>query len=83
MSKPSNDTADNANELERLTVDELMERLDEIVEWFGGDKVDLDQATQKFDQGAELAEVIKHKLTEAENKVNQIKLRLDKINEGE
>ena len=66
-------------DLGKLSLTELMARLDEIVAWFNGPDVNLDEATKKFDEGAELAAVIKKKLAEADNKVNQIKLKLDEI----
>lgn len=70
---------DKQVELEKLDLTELMNRLDQIVAWFNGSDVNLDEATKKFDEGAELAGVIKKKLAEADNKVNQIKLKLEKI----
>ena len=70
---------DKQVELEKLDLTELMNRLDQIVAWFNGSDVNLDEATKKFDEGTELAGVIKKKLTEADNKVNQIKLKLEKI----
>lgn len=66
-------------ELEKLSLAELMDRLDEIVDWFNSDEVDIEQATAKFDEGIAIADVIKSKLTDTENKVNQIKLKLEKL----
>ena len=64
-------------ELAKLSVGELMEQLESIVDWFNDGEVEIDQATAKFDQGAKLAEVIRQRLAATENKINQIKLRLD------
>lgn len=67
------------DELEKLSLNELMEQLDQVVAWFNGGDVDLDQATDQFDYGVKLSELIKKRLTDAENKVTQIKLRLEKV----
>ena len=65
--------------LNELTITELMAKLDDIVNWSSGDSIDVDQATAKFDEGMVIAEVIKDKLSNTENKVNQIKLKLEKL----
>lgn len=65
--------------LNELTITELMAKLDDIVNWLSGDSIDVDQATAKFDEGMVIAEVIKDKLSNTENKVNQIKLKLEKL----
>ena len=65
--------------LNELTITELMAKLDDIVNWFSGDSIDVDRATAKFDEGMVIAEVIKDKLSNTENKVNQIKLKLEKL----
>ena len=56
-----------------------MAQLDEIVAWFNAGNVDIEQAAKKFDEGVKLAEQIKQRLAETENKVNQIKLKLEKF----
>lgn len=68
-----------SNELEQLTLSELMTKLDGIVDWFNQADVDIDQATAKFEEGAKLAEIIKEKLQKTDNKINQIKLRMTEI----
>lgn len=65
--------------LNELTITELMAKLDDIVNWFSGDSADVDQAAAKFDEGMVIAEAIKGKLSNTENKVNQIKLKLEKL----
>ena len=65
--------------LNELTITELMAKLDDIVNWFSSDSINLDQATAKFDEGMVIAEVINDKLSNTENKVNQIKLKLEKL----
>lgn len=68
-----------SNELEQLTLSELMTKLDGIVDWFNQADIDIDQATAKFEEGAKLAEIIKEKLHKTDNKINQIKLRMTEI----
>ena len=77
MSK-TNENANDQRPLDKLSLSELMERLDQIVDWFNSGEVDIDQATAKFDEGVKLAEVIKAKLAETDTKINQIKLKLEK-----
>ncbi|MDO4271413.1 MAG: exodeoxyribonuclease VII small subunit [Candidatus Saccharibacteria bacterium] len=66
-------------ELVKLSLNELMARLDEIVAWFNNGDIDIEQATAKFDEGVRLADAIKAKLATTENQINQIKLKLTKI----
>ena len=68
-----------SNELDQLTLSELMAKLDEIVDWFNQADIDIDQATAKFEEGVKLAEIIKEKLRKTDNKINQIKLRMTEI----
>lgn len=78
MSK-TNENANDQQLLDELSLSELMERLDRIVDWFNSGEVDIDQAATKFDEGVKLAEVIKAKLAETDTKINQIKLKLEKV----
>ena len=78
MSK-TNESANDQQPLDKLSLSELMERLDQIVDWFNSGEVDIDQAATKFDEGVKLAEVIKAKLAETDTKINQIKLKLEKV----
>lgn len=71
-------TATNST-LMQQSLAQLMGRLDDIVNWFNGADIDIEEATVKFDEGAELVAAIKTKLADTENKVNQIKLKLEKI----
>ncbi len=64
---------------ETVDLNQLMAQLDEIVAWFNAGNVDIEQAAKKFDEGVKLAEQIKQRLAETENKVNQIKLKLEKF----
>lgn len=52
------------------------EELEEITKWFdSNDQADLDIGLKKFERGLELADGLKKKLNEVENKVEQIKLK--------
>lgn len=64
---------------ETVDLNQLMAQLDKIVTWFNAGDVDIEQAAKKFDEGVKLAEQIKQRLAETENKVNQIKLKLEKF----
>lgn len=70
-------------QLNKLSLTELLARLDDISNWFNAGDVDVEQATTKFDEGVQIAEVAKARLAETENKVNQIKLKLEKIEDNE
>ena len=78
MSK-TNENANDQQPLDKISLSELMERLEQIVDWFNSGEVDIDQAATKFDEGVKLAEVIKAKLAETDTKINQIKLKLEKV----
>ena len=68
MSKASNNVDGNMDnkktQLDKLSLTELMNQLDQIVAWFNSGEVDIDEATVKFDEGVKLAEYIKAKLAE-------------------
>ena len=77
MSKPSKSTkADTSS----ASLKDLMARLNEIVGWFGGEDIDLEQATVKYDEGMALVEQIKERLAQTENRINQIMLQYDSQN---
>ena len=77
MSKPSKSTKTDTSS---ASLKDLMARLNEIVGWFGGEDIDLEQATAKYDEGMALVEQIKERLTQAENRINQIMLQYDSQN---
>lgn len=81
MSQPSKKSVQNSKDLEKLTITELMNQLDEIVAWFGGDDVNIDDADAKFSEGVELTKVIKAKLADSQTKMNEIKLDLSRVHE--
>jgi exodeoxyribonuclease VII small subunit len=50
------------------------EELEEITRWFDSqDQLDLDNGLKQFERGLELASELKQKLSEVENKVEEIK----------
>jgi exodeoxyribonuclease VII small subunit len=50
------------------------QELEDITAWFDSqENVDLDQGLKKFERGLELAGQLKKKLSEVENKVEEIK----------
>ena len=77
MSKPSKSTKTDTSS---ASLKDLMARLNEIVGWFGGEDVDLEQATAKYDEGMALVEQIKERLTQTESRIHQIMLQYDSQN---
>ena len=77
MSKPSKSTKTDTSS---ASLKDLMARLNEIVGWFGGEDIDLEQATAKYDEGMALVEQIKERLTQTESRINQITLQYDSQN---
>ncbi len=56
------------------------QELEKIIDWFEGDKVDLDEGLKKFERGLELAKVCRGRLKEVENRVNELKVKFDELN---
>lgn len=54
-----------------------LRELEQIVEWFESDDVDLDKALAKFERGMELAADLKKHLQSVDNKVEKIKQKFD------
>lgn len=77
MSKPSKSTKTDTSS---ASLKDLMARLNEIVGWFGGEDIDLEQATAKYDEGMALVEQIKERLAQTESRINQIALQYDSQN---
>ena len=77
MSKPSKSTKVDTSS---ASLKDLMARLNEIVGWFGGEDIDLEQATAKYDEGMTLVEQIKERLAQTESRINQITLQYDSQN---
>lgn len=53
--------------------------LEKISEWFETEEIDLDEGLKKFERGLELATECKKKLTEVENKVEEIKKKFSDL----
>ena len=54
--------------------------LEEITEWFDSEEqLDLDKGLKKFERGLELAGELKKKLSEVENKVEEIKAKFEDV----
>lgn len=53
------------------------QELEKIVEQFESGDIDLDQSLKEFERGLELAEKLKAKLSEVENKVIEIKQKFE------
>ena len=77
MSKPSKSTKTDTSS---ASLKDLMARLNEIVGWFGGEDIDLEQATAKYDGGMALVEQIKERLAQTESRINRIMLQYDSQN---
>jgi exodeoxyribonuclease VII small subunit len=51
---------------------ELQLELDDIVDWFDGELVDVDEAITKYKHAQELIKQMKQKLSEAKNEIKKI-----------
>lgn len=51
--------------------------LEDISAWFERGETDLDQGLKKFERAMEVADVLKKRLAQAENKVKEIKKKFD------
>lgn len=52
-------------------------QLESLIQWFESEDVDLEQAIAKFEEGSKLAEHIKERLNGLENKITVLKERFD------
>ena len=59
------------------TLAEQIEQLDNLAEWFEQDDFDIEEAIAKFDEASQVAESVKTKLSELENKITVLKQRFD------
>jgi exodeoxyribonuclease VII small subunit len=59
------------------TLNEQLQELEELIAWFEGDDIDLEEAISKFEQGSELAGEIKGRLHTLENKITVLKERFE------
>lgn len=76
MSEISKKQQQDQDDLAQRSLTDLMDELKSIVDWFNTGDVDVETAGVKFDRGVQISEVIKRKLTDTENKINEIKLKL-------
>lgn len=63
------------------SLNKQLAKLDELLAWFDGDAIDLDEAIKKFEEATKLADDIKKQLAETENKITVLKKRFDKARE--
>lgn len=54
-----------------------IEQLDKLAAWFEKDDFDIEEAIVKFEEASAVAESVKTKLTELENKITVLKQRFD------
>lgn len=60
------------------SIQEKMNQLEEIVEWFESDDVDIDEALAKYEAGQKLANELQADIKETKNKFTKIKKSFDK-----
>jgi len=49
--------------------------LEQIIDWFEGEEIDLDEGLKKFERGLELAQACRTQLQKVENRVNELKVK--------
>jgi exodeoxyribonuclease VII small subunit len=55
------------------TYAQLRTELDELLNWFDGDDIDIDQAVEKYEQALKLTKQLELYLQKAENKITKLK----------
>jgi len=60
------------------SIQSKMKRLEEIVEWFESEDVDIDEALSKYEAGLKLAEQLQVDIKTTKNKFAKIKKSFDK-----
>lgn len=61
----------------------MLDEFETIVAWFGGEDLDVEAASTKFEEGSKLAEEIQKKLASEKNKIQIIEKSFVKVTEGE
>lgn len=61
------------------TVQEQIDELNELMEWFEQDEVDIEESLKKFDQADALAKAIEKRLSSLDNDVTVLKERFDEV----
>lgn len=59
------------------TLQQKLDELDQLVAWFEGDDIQIEQALKKFDEAEKLADEIGSELKTAKNKIEVIKKKFD------
>lgn len=59
------------------TIKQKLAELDELVAWFEGEDIEIEQALKKFEQAEKLATDIGKELQSAKNKIEIIKKKFD------
>ncbi len=57
----------------KVTVQEKIDQLDQIVAWFDGDEFQLEQATARLKEATKLAKDIEKDLSAVENDIKEVK----------
>lgn len=68
----------SSKQKQNKSLQEQMDRLDEIVNWFESESVDIDQSLQKFEEGMKLVNSIEQRLNTAKNEISVLKKKFDK-----
>jgi exodeoxyribonuclease VII small subunit len=58
---------------EGVDVSKAFTELEQIAAWFESGKTDIDEGMQKFERATELAKSLKEKLSEAQNRIQEIR----------
>lgn len=58
-------------------LNQKLEELDKLLEWFDSSDIDLDEAIKKFDAGTKLTKDIRDHLKTIDNKITILKERFD------
>lgn len=56
---------------------EMTDELNNLIEWFESDNINLDEAVGKYEQAMELLAQMENHLTAAENKIKKITAKFD------
>jgi exodeoxyribonuclease VII small subunit len=59
------------------TIKQNLAQLEELVEWFGGDDIDIEAAVGKYEAGAKLAAAIKAQLESEKNRISVLSKKFD------
>jgi exodeoxyribonuclease VII small subunit len=59
------------------TYQQMSDELNQLVEWFESDRVNLDEAVDKYEQALELIKQMEISLKTAENKIKKITAKFD------